>query len=126
MPWDGEANRGSATVLVVDDDPDVRAVAVAALRDRFRVLEAESGREALELLRHEPEVDVVVTDVMMPGVSGFQVLRVAQSRHPPPKVLMMSAFAPALVDADLPPGSVLMKPFRLRELEGAVERLLES
>jgi CheY-like chemotaxis protein len=122
----GETSRDSATVLVVDDDPDVRAVAVAALSDRFRVLEAENGREALELLRCEPEVDVVVTDVMMPGVSGFHVLRVAQSRRPPPKVLMMSAFAPALVDADLPPGSFLMKPFRIRELEGAVTRLLES
>ena len=114
-----------ATVLVVDDDDDVRAVAVAALADRFHVIEADNGDEALGLLERE-SVDVVVTDVVMPGISGFHVLRGAQQRRPPPKVLLMSAFAPGLVDTQLPPGGFLPKPFRLAELSDAVERLLHS
>ncbi|MBX6370491.1 MAG: response regulator [Rhodospirillales bacterium] len=113
------------TVLVVDDDDDVRAVTVAGLRDRFHVLEAENGRRALELLEHEP-IDVVVTDVIMPGISGFHVMRSAKRCRPAPKVLLVSGFASALVDAQLPPGSFLPKPFRLAELERAVERLIES
>jgi DNA-binding NtrC family response regulator len=125
MPRDGSYDEREATVLVVDDDDDVRAVAVAALSDRFNVIEAATGSEALQLLDSEP-VDVVVTDVVMPGISGLQVLRGAQRRRPAPKVLLMSAFAPALVDTPLPPGAFLPKPFRLAELERAVERLLED
>ena len=69
-----------ATVLVVDDDDDVRAVAVAALSERFNVIEAESGKQALDVLARKNDVDVVVTDVVMPGVSGFHVARGAQDR----------------------------------------------
>lgn len=121
----GKAGRTRPTVLVVDDDDDVRAVTVAGLRDRFHVVEADSGRKALELLEREP-VDVVVTDVVMPGISGFHVLRRARSCEPAPKVLLVSGFAPGLVDAQLPPGSFLPKPFRLAELERAVARLIEG
>jgi DNA-binding NtrC family response regulator len=115
-----------ATVLVVDDDEDVRAVAVAALSERFNVIEAESGKEALDMLAEKEDVDVVVTDVVMPGVSGFHVARGAQGRRPPVKVLMMSAYSAGLVDAKLPASGFLSKPFRLRELENAVERLLDD
>ena len=115
-----------ATVLVVDDDDAVRAVAVAALSERFNVIEAESGKEALHVLAQKDDVDVVVTDVVMPGVSGFHVARGAQERRPPVKVLMMSAYAAGLVDTQLPAGGFLSKPFRLRELENAVERLLDD
>jgi DNA-binding NtrC family response regulator len=125
MPRDGSHREPEATVLVVDDDDDVRAVAVAALSDRFHVIEAATGDEALRLLDRAP-VDVVVTDVVMPGISGFHVLRGAQRRRPSPKVLLMSAFAPALVDTQLPPGAFLPKPFRLAELERAVDRLLDG
>jgi CheY-like chemotaxis protein len=125
MPRDGAYDEREATVLVVDDDDDVRAVAVAALSDRFHVIEAGTGNQALDLLESE-RVDVVVTDIVMPGISGFDVLRGARSRRPAPKVLLVSAFAPALVDAQLPPGAFLPKPFRLAELERAVERLLDG
>jgi two-component system cell cycle sensor histidine kinase/response regulator CckA len=115
-----------ATVLVVDDDEGVRAVAVAALSERFNVIEAESGKEALDVLAETNEVDVVVTDVVMPGVSGLHVARGAQDRRPPVKVLMMSAYAAGLVDTQLPASGFLSKPSRLRELEKAVESLLDD
>jgi DNA-binding NtrC family response regulator len=125
MPRDGTFDDREATVLVVDDDEGVRAVAAAALGEQFRVIEAESGSKALELLDREP-VDVVVTDVVMPGISGLDVMRDAQRRRPPPKVLVMSGFAPGLADAELPHGGFLPKPFRLVELKRAVSRLLDD
>jgi CheY-like chemotaxis protein len=121
----GSCTKREATVLVVDDDDGVRAVAVAALSGQFRVIEAADGKEAIALLDREP-VDVVVTDIVMPGISGFHVVRSARRHRPPPKVLVISGFAPGLVDAQLPPGGFLSKPFRLGELERAVKRLLDG
>lgn len=125
MPRDGSLDEKGTTVLVVDDDDGVRAVIVAALSGQFHVIEAENGSEALELLDRE-KVDVVVTDIVMPGISGFHVVRGARRRRPAPKVLVISGFAPGLVDAQLPPGAFLPKPFRLGELERAVKRLLDD
>lgn len=66
------------TVLVVDDDPNIRRMIVAALRrDGYTFLEAPNGREALDLMRAE-HPDVVVLDLMMPVLSGWDVLRERQ------------------------------------------------
>ena len=63
------------TVLVVDDDPNIRRMIVAALRrDGYDFLEAQNGREGLDVMRAE-HPDVVVLDLMMPIVSGWDVLR---------------------------------------------------
>ena len=126
MAAETDMREGTATILVVDDDDGVREVAVAALSEEFHVLEAGNGKEALDVLARNPEVDLVVTDVVMPGISGFHVARGARRRRPPAKVLLMSAYAAGLVDAQLPPGGFLPKPFRLRELEHAVRRLLRD
>jgi CheY-like chemotaxis protein len=67
--------RDSFTVLVVDDDPNIRRMIIAALkRDGYEFLEAPNGREALDLMRAE-HPDVVVLDLMMPVLSGWDVLR---------------------------------------------------
>jgi two-component system alkaline phosphatase synthesis response regulator PhoP len=66
------------SVLVVDDDPSIRRMIVAALRrDGYSFLEAPNGREALDLMR-EQRPDVVVLDLMMPVLSGWDVLRERQ------------------------------------------------
>jgi len=118
---------GDAGVLVVDDEEDVRAVAVMALEDAgFAVYQAAGAEEALALLERHPEIEVVVTDVVMPGPSGFHVARGVRDRFPDVKVLIVSAYAAGLVDAQLPPGGFLAKPFRLGDLESAVTRLLRN
>lgn len=118
---------GDVNVLVVDDDEDVRAVTVMALKERgFLVHEAANGYDALAILDSHPEIDVVVTDVVMPGISGFHVARGARCRRPDVKVLLVSAYAAGLADAQLPPHGFLAKPFRLGDLESAVVRLLRN
>ena len=70
----GESDR-SFTVLVVDDDPNIRKLIVVALkRDGYTFIEAPNGREALDLMR-SAHPDVVVLDLMMPVLSGWDVLR---------------------------------------------------
>jgi two-component system, cell cycle sensor histidine kinase and response regulator CckA len=124
---EGNSTAGNATVLVVDDEADVRAVAVMALEESgFIVYEAADAGEALRLLECRPEIDVVVTDVVMPGLSGFHVARGVRDLRPDVKVLIVSAYAAGLIDAQLPPGGFLAKPFRLGDLQNAVTRLLRN
>ena len=60
-------------ILAVDDEPDLRSLLRILLKNRgYDVLEAASGREAVELVRSEPRIDLVIMDIMMPGLSGVE------------------------------------------------------
>ena len=60
-------------ILAVDDEPDLRSLLGILLKNKgYEVLEAASGQEAVELLRSEPRIDLVIMDIMMPGLSGVQ------------------------------------------------------
>ena len=63
------------TVLVVDDDSDCRLLMLELLRVQCRVLEASNGLEALEIAAREPHIDLILLDVMMPGMNGYEVLQ---------------------------------------------------
>ncbi|HZC05284.1 MAG TPA: response regulator transcription factor [Ktedonobacterales bacterium] len=87
-----QAGQSAQTVLVVDDDPAI----VELLRDflvasDFRALEATNGQEALDIIAREP-VDCLIMDVMMPGLSGFDLCRQIRARHDAP-ILFLSARA---------------------------------
>ena len=60
-------------ILIVDDDPDIRNVLCFLLNDKYNVSQAQDGSAALEYLKTSPETDLVVLDVMMPGMSGYEV-----------------------------------------------------
>jgi DNA-binding response OmpR family regulator len=84
--------QGGQTVLVIDDDPAI----VELLRDflvanDFRALEATNGQEALDIMAREP-VDCLIMDVMMPGLSGFDLCRQIRARHDAP-IIFLSARA---------------------------------
>src|SRR5687768_3291569 len=83
---------GRPTVLVVDDEPRNRALVTAILEPRYRIVEAEDGRGALDAVEREP-VDLVLLDVMMPGTSGIDVCRAikAAPRSPALPVLLLTA-----------------------------------
>src|ERR1041384_345652 len=80
----------TAKILVADDEQNLRRVLVAMLRrDGHNVVQAASGAEAIEQLA---EVDVVITDLRMPGADGMEVLRTAAKNFPQVPVIMITAY----------------------------------
>jgi len=123
------AGRGE-TVLVVDDDADVRAVAVQAVTALgYRVLEADGGAAALAVLDGGP-VDLLFTDIVMPGgMNGRELAREGQRRRPELRVLFASGYANgSTVPEDAEPGSAetLAKPYRDADLARALRRALDA
>ena len=122
--------RGTETILVVEDDPMVRDVTVRALRhEGYRVLVASSGGEALAL-RDEAlsGAQLLVTDMVMPGISGRQVAEELCRRHPGLRVLFVSGYSPDVVAERglLAPGCELLeKPFSPDVLAARVRAILD-
>jgi two-component system cell cycle sensor histidine kinase/response regulator CckA len=122
--------RTAPSILVVDDQPTVRRMAHRLLNEwGFRVFEAESGEEAMEVLETARSgVQLVIVDVVMPLADGVQVTRRIQDRWPGQRILYMSAH-PAqvlahygLAELDVP---FLAKPFTRDELLNKVSEALE-
>ena len=119
------------TVLVVDDDRDVREMAVAVLEAQgYHVLAAASGDEAHRLLLANPTLplDILFTDVAMPGrFDGIDLADAARSLRPGLPVLLTTGFADlARGGRDLNlPGPILPKPYRPGELRNALAALLQ-
>ena len=113
------------TVLVVDDEPDVRAMTTRILRDGgYSVIEAASGRDALEHPQ-TPDVDVVVTDVLMPGMSGDELARQLRDARPDLKFLFMSGHTSHIRPEALP-GDLIEKPFRADGLLRAIGLVIDG
>ncbi len=123
-----EATPG-ATLLVVDDDPNVRKVLVAQLKDAgFKVEEAQSGQEANRLIDRRA-YDVIICDLVMEGVSGIDVLMHSKRVNPDVEVIMLTAFGSveSAVQA-LQSGAFhyITKPHNRKELIVTVQRALEQ
>ncbi|MBN1606773.1 MAG: PAS domain S-box protein [Polyangiaceae bacterium] len=117
------------TILVVEDDPMVRRLAVRVLREQdHRVLEAENGREALRACEaYAGDIDLVVTDVVMPEMNGRQLFEALRARRPAIQVLYMSGHAEHIIahQGVLDSGEAfLQKPFSAEELSRKVGQAL--
>lgn len=114
-------------VLVVDDEPEVRAVTARILReDGFYVLEASSGSEALhQLVADASDTALLVADVVMPGMSGVELAGEVHSLRPGVCVLLMSGQA-HVGRTDAHPDELLAKPFSEEQLLSAARRALRS
>jgi CheY-like chemotaxis protein len=101
------------TVLLVEDEPAVRAIAVRVLeRAGYRVLSATGGDAALHLAAGEPRIDLVLSDVVMPGMGGAALVERLRLERPGIRVLFMSGYSADLPKALAPTGgSLLQKPF---------------
>lgn len=122
-------DRGSGVVLLVEDEAPVRAFAARALRLRgYSVIEAETGEEALELLEDaELNVDIFVTDVVMPGMDGPTWVRKAQEARPDVRVIFVSGYAEDAFNEGqkaIPNSVFLPKPFSLSDLTETVHTQL--
>jgi PAS domain S-box-containing protein len=119
---------GTETILVVEDDPRVRRVAVARLESSgYSVHQAGNGLEALDVLDAHPEVALLFTDIAMPGMSGDQLAKVVRERRPDIKILFTSGYAePEIAGQQLAAdGSWLKKPYTARELAVQLRLLLD-
>ena len=120
--------RGDAVVLVVEDDPAVRATTADMLRDLgYQVIEASDGRLALETIR-STAVDLVFSDVVLPGgMSGAEVAREVRALAPSTAVLLTSGYTARLVDLDQTSNvDVLSKPYDEAQLSEAVRKTLQG
>ncbi|MFD1702747.1 cell cycle histidine kinase CckA [Methylopila henanensis] len=120
---------GRGTVLLVEDEDAVRAFGARALASRgYTVLEARSGVEALEQMEaHASEVELVVSDVVMPEMDGPSLLRELRKKQPDLKIIFVSGYAEDAFKKNLPEGesfAFLPKPFTLKQLLQAVKQTI--
>lgn len=117
-----------ATILIVEDEPAVRAVTAAHLRDAgHTVVEAGDAKSALAVLSRGDKIDLLLTDIVMPGMNGRKLADEALKQQPSMRVLFMTGFTRnavvhnGVVDQGV---TLLTKPFTSDELCGVVQRLL--
>ena len=115
-----ERSATGETVLVVEDEPVVRAVILEMLDEQgYRTLEAVDGPSGLRILQGNAEIDLLVTDVGLPGINGRQLADQARETRPGLKVLFITGYAEsvAITDGFLLPGmEMITKPFDLDNL----------
>ena len=121
---------GTETVLLVDDEPAIlHLMRVVFTRDGYAVLEASRGAQALQLVdRYDEPIDLLVTDIVMPGMKGLELADELRRRRPETRVLLLSGHLddrgdvlPGLAHARYP---FLLKPFTVNELEDKVRGVL--
>ncbi|MGE0178518.1 MAG: response regulator [Sphingomonas sp.] len=120
---------GAETVLLVEDEAMVRAVAERALtRHGYTVLSADNGEAGLEMLAREGKVDLLISDVVMPTMDGPTTARHARRTHPDLPILFISGYAEEQLrkSIDLPNVAFLAKPFSVQQLAETVREVLSA
>ncbi|HUJ76624.1 MAG TPA: ATP-binding protein, partial [bacterium] len=122
-----ELQLGCGTVLVVDDEPLVRAFASEGLKGLgYKVLVAENGRQALEIFSHPPaKIDCVLLDLIMPGMSGLETYRQMRAADPQVRVVFASGYSTGEILRDAPDAraaAFIGKPYTLAGLSIALRK----
>lgn len=118
------AGRGEV-ILVVEDNPEVKLVAVALLEQlNYRTVAVDNAKSALNLLATGMPIDLVFTDVMLPGdIDGVALAQAISNKHPCVPVLLTSGYAKALAGRHGLP--ILRKPYQLSALAEAIRSTLD-
>jgi CheY-like chemotaxis protein len=116
------------SVLIVDDDPDVLPIAATILSKLgYQPIAASSGSGALELLRRNPSIALLMTDLNMPGMHGFELAERARALRPDLKILYTSGHVAGLRDNPaLRYGPFIGKPWRYDDLRAQLSLLVEN
>jgi CheY-like chemotaxis protein len=129
QPVAEQGARRNETVLVVEDEPVVRALIVEVLRELgYRALEAEDGPSGLAILESPKRIDLLVTDIGLPGLNGRQIVEAGRQLRPSLRVLFMTGYAEtaAMAAGFLEPGmSMITKPFAMDALALRIRECLE-
>jgi CheY-like chemotaxis protein len=124
----GAPPTGSETVLVVEDNPEVLELAVTAITDLgYRVLTAADGPSAMTIIRRGDDIDLLFSDVVMPGgMNGFDLISKARRVRDGLKAVVTSGYANVhRPGTDRPDVPVLLKPYRRGELATCIRRALD-
>jgi two-component system cell cycle sensor histidine kinase/response regulator CckA len=116
---------GSGTVLLVEDEPMVRGVAERALtRHGYTVITADNGEDALAVIARNEPIDLLISDVVMPGMDGPTMVREARQSRPDLKILFMSGYAEEQLrkSIDIENVNFLPKPFSVTDLAEAARK----
>lgn len=121
-------DNGHETILVVEDDQQIRSLTRRVLTERgYRVLLADSGPAALDIAASEPAIDLLLTDVIMPGMDGGQLAQQLRDSRPELRVLFVSGYPRAALRDRIPDGtSLLTKPYTAEQLGQHIRNLLDS
>jgi two-component system, cell cycle sensor histidine kinase and response regulator CckA len=121
---------GIGTVLLVEDEDPVRIFGARALRNKgYKVLEAKSGEDALDTIRGGEQIDLLITDVVMPRMDGPALIREVREIHPDLKVIFISGYTEDAFRQRLDSDSeihFLPKPFSLKQLAGKVKEVISG
>jgi two-component system cell cycle sensor histidine kinase/response regulator CckA len=119
-----------ANVLLVEDEDAVRVFAARALKSKgYNVFEARTGEQALDLLRDQAEMDLMITDMMMPGMDGGTLARLTRVERPEIKILLISGYSEEVARGEITDTDnfhFLPKPFSLGQLVAKVKDVLKE
>jgi CheY-like chemotaxis protein len=118
---------GSETVLLVEDEESVRQLVRETLQAKgYKVVEAENGEAGVaRAAEHQGKIDMVITDVVMPGMGGRELVKRLAETRPETKVLYLSGYTEDAIEGTLESGTAfLQKPFTLQNLSRKVREVL--
>ncbi|MDX2223019.1 MAG: response regulator, partial [Rhodospirillaceae bacterium] len=119
---------GHGNILLVEDEDAVRVFAARALKTKgYRVLEARTGEQALDILHEQAEVALMITDMMMPGMDGGTLARLIRVERPEVRIILISGYAEEIAKGDgaaVEDFHFLPKPFSLGQLTAKVREVL--
>jgi DNA-binding NtrC family response regulator len=127
VPPPSSAKGGSETILLVEDDAQVRtAVAIILRRSGYTVLESENAGEAMLVCEQMTTIDLLLTDVVLPRMTGRELATRLSPSRPRMKVLYMSGHVPeSLLDDPAVAGSIIEKPVTAATLLGKVREVID-
>jgi len=122
---------GGGIVLLVEDEEAVRMFGARALRNKgYTVLEADCGEAGLDIINNaETPIDLIISDVVMPGMDGHTFVKLVRQEHPEVKVILVSGYSEDAVAGDIdrdPSLHFLPKPYSLQQLAGKAKEVLSE